>query len=203
MTSRQKLSLLGHRIMAGFRLLNLWWREPPLRGSGKVYIGPGHHFATKPGANIQIGKAVMIMQDCTIHLYGEVKIGDRCYFNRGCYVVSHEQLLIGDDCIFGQRVSIHDQDHRLEPVDVPPGERGYDSSPVIIEDNVWVGADAIILRGVTIGYGSVVAAGSIVTKDVPPKSLVAGVPAKVIKTLATSDSQESAAAAANVSTTTP
>jgi acetyltransferase-like isoleucine patch superfamily enzyme len=178
--------------MAGFRLLSLWFREPPLRGSGRVFIGSRHDVATKPEANIAIGKSVMFMEDCTIHLYGEVTIGDRCYFNRGCYIVSHEELRIGSDCIFGQRVSIHDQDHRLEPVDVPPGERGYDSSPVHIEDNVWVGAEAVILRGVRIGYGAVVAAGAVVTRDVPAKTLVGGVPARVIKQLKDSATESDA-----------
>ncbi|MBK5230346.1 MAG: acyltransferase [Thermoleophilia bacterium] len=135
----------------------------------------------------------MFMRDCTIHFYGDVKIGDRCYFNRGCYLVAHEKLQIGDGCIFGQRVSIHDQDHRMAPVETPPGERGYDSSPVIVEDNVWVGAGATILRGVHIGRGAVVAAGSIVTKDVPAYTLVGGVPAKAIKRI--EDAPEPSAAA--------
>lgn len=167
--------------MAGLRLLNLWFREPPLRKSGKVFIGPGHDVATKPGAKIRIGREVMFMQDCTIHLYGEVEIGDRCYFNRGCYLVAHEKLHIGAGCIFGQRVSVHDQDHRLTPLDTHPGDRGYISSPVVIEDNVWVGAHAVILRGVRIGRGAVIAAGAVVTKDVPAGAIAGGVPAKVVK----------------------
>ena len=58
-------------------------------------IGPGHDVLTKADAEITIGHGVMFMQDCTIHFYGKVEIGDDCYFNRGCYLVAHEQLTIG------------------------------------------------------------------------------------------------------------
>ncbi|HEV7918337.1 MAG TPA: acyltransferase [Solirubrobacterales bacterium] len=177
-----KLRIQYYRVTAGIRLLYLWWREKALRGT-KVFIGPHCEVTTRPTAQIEIGHSVIFMHDCTIHLYGKTSIGDNCYFNRGCYLVSHEELRIGKNCIFGQRVSIHDQDHLTEPVDVAPGERGYVSSPVTIEDNVWVGAGAVILRGVNIGYGSVVAANSVVTKDIPAHSVAAGVPARVIKTL--------------------
>lgn len=183
MKLRHRIRFFGYRVMAGFRLLNLWFREPPLRSSGKVFIGPGHDVATKPGARIQIGREVMFMQDCTLHLYGDVRIGDRCYFNRGCYLVAHERLHIGAGCIVGQRVSIHDQDHRMTPLEMHPGDRGYDSAPVIIEDNVWIGAHAVILKGVHIGRGAVIAAGAVVTKDVPAYALAGGVPARVIKQL--------------------
>jgi len=70
--------------------------------------------------------------------------------------------------------------HRLEPE--RRNERP-DSAPIILEDNVWLGARVIVLKGVTIGEGSVIGAGSVVTKDIPPRSLAVGMPAKVIKTL--------------------
>ena len=62
-------------------------------------------------------------------------------------------------------------------------EQGVSTKPVVIEDDIWIGANAVILPGVTIGHHTVVAAGAVVTKDVPPHSLVAGVPAKIIKQL--------------------
>lgn len=172
-----------HKAFAAARLGWLLIREPALRGNGLFFVGPGHDVATKPEAEIAIGDDVWFMQDCTLHFYGKVTIGDNAYFNRGCYLVAHEALSVGRNSIFGQRVSIHDQDHNTVPVDVPPNDRGYTSSPVRIGENVWVGAGATILRGVTIGDGAVVAAGSVVTKDVPAGALAAGVPARVIKRL--------------------
>lgn len=185
----QKIRWQWHRVFAAMRLAWLMLREPALRGNGLFFVGPGHDVATDPDAEISIGDDVWFMQDCTIHFYGKVTIGDNSYFNRGCYLVSHEELTIGRNSIFGQRVSIHDQDHNTTPIDLPPNDRGYMSSPVRIGDNVWVGAGATILRGVTIGDGAVVAAGSVVTKDVPAGTLAAGVPARVIKRLDEAEQQ--------------
>ena len=85
-----------------------------------------------------------------------------------------DQITIGDLCVFGEQVIIRDDDgHTLD--DTPR------TAPITIGNNVWVGARAMILKGVTIGDGAVVAAGSVVTKDVPGGTLVGGVPARVIR----------------------
>ena len=90
-------------------------------------------------------------------------------------------MRIGAHCNIGSHTIIIDNDfHRLDPErrnEMP------DSAPIILEDNVWIGVRAVILRGVTIGAGSVIAAGSVVVKDVPARTLAGGVPAKVIRSL--------------------
>lgn len=108
-------------------------------------------------------------------------IGDRCYFNYGCSISSMDHVEIGSDCFFGTYVSITDNAfHELDParrLERPPSE------PVIIKNNVWIANRVVILPGVTIGEGAAVGAGSIVTKDIPPRTLAVGAPARPIRDL--------------------
>ena len=108
-------------------------------------------------------------------------IGSQTFINYGCSIAAKKLIRIGPRCNIGSHVIIMDNDfHSVDPehrLDVPP------SAPIILEENVWIGVRAIVLPGVTIGAGSVVAAGSVVTRDVPPRTLVGGLPAKVIREL--------------------
>jgi acetyltransferase-like isoleucine patch superfamily enzyme len=112
---------------------------------------------------------------------GSLIIGDRTFINYGTSIGATKSVTIGADCIVGPYVNIFDNHfHRVEPE--RRGERP-DSLPVVIGDNVWLGARVIVLPGVTIGEGSVVGAGGVVTDDVPPRSLAVGSPARVVRTL--------------------
>lgn len=114
-------------------------------------------------------------------LYRRLKIGNGCMFNVGCFLELGEKITIGDRAIFGHEVMILTTTHAIGSAecrcDAPR------KLPVTIGPGVWVGARCTILPGVTIGAGAVVAAGSVVNKDVPENTLVAGVPARVIKDL--------------------
>ena len=108
---------------------------------------------------------------------GTLEIGDNVFINFGSSIVAARQVTIGNDCLIGAHVSIMDCDfHRVE-------DKAWDTSglPVILEDRVWLGNRSIVLKGVTIGHDAVVAAGSVVTRDVPPRTVVAGVPARVVR----------------------
>lgn len=112
---------------------------------------------------------------------GTMEIGSHTFINYGCSIASTLLVKLGAHCNIGSHVIIMDNDfHRLEP---ERRDEMPESAPVILEDNVWIGVRAVVLRGVTIGAGSVIAAGSVVVKDVPPRSLAGGVPAKVIRSL--------------------
>ncbi len=112
---------------------------------------------------------------------GTLEIGDRAYINYGCSISASKLVRIGPDCNIGTYAIIIDNDfHSLEPE--RRNERP-ESAPIILEENVWLGGRVIVLRGVTIGTGSVIGAGSVVTKNIPPRSLAVGVPAKVVKQL--------------------
>jgi acetyltransferase-like isoleucine patch superfamily enzyme len=109
---------------------------------------------------------------------GSLVLGERVFINTGSTVVATHSIVVGDDCLIGDLVAIFDSDyHPMEP------SSPTRTAPVRLGANVWVGRSAVILPGVTIGDHAVIAAGSIVTSDVPAKTLVAGVPARPIRAL--------------------
>ena len=106
-----------------------------------------------------------------------IHLGKRVFINAGCCFQDQGGIEIGDDSLIGHQVVIATLNHDLHPL-----RRGNMSpKPVKIGKKVWIGAHATILPGVTIGNGAVIAAGAVVTKDVPPNTVVGGVPAKKIK----------------------
>jgi acetyltransferase-like isoleucine patch superfamily enzyme len=108
-------------------------------------------------------------------------IGERTFINYGTSIAATERVEIGPHCSIGTYVVMMDNDfHSLEP---ERRDERPESRPIVLEENVWLGARVVVLRGVRIGAGSVVAAGSVVTHDIPPRSLAAGMPAKVIRKL--------------------
>lgn len=107
--------------------------------------------------------------------------GSQVYFNVNCVVLDVCPVRIGNNVMVGPAAQIYTATHPLDKVHRRSEEYG---KPVVIGDDCWIGGGAIICPGVTIGSGAVVAAGAVVTKDVPENSLVAGNPAKVIKTIA-------------------
>jgi acetyltransferase-like isoleucine patch superfamily enzyme len=110
--------------------------------------------------------------------HGSLVLGERVFINTGATVVANHNIVIGDDCLIGDLVAIFDTDHHpMEPSSPTRCE------PIRIGANVWIGRSATILPGVTIGDHAVVAAGSIVTANVPARTLVAGVPARPVRTL--------------------
>jgi len=118
-------------------------------------------FYTESGVNISVGRNVFVNQNCTFYDLGG--------------------LDIGDDVMIGPNVSLITTGHPIEPSQ----RRAFViAKPIVIERNVWIAAGATIIGGVTVGENSVVAAGSVVTKDVPPNTLVGGNPARVIRSIA-------------------
>ncbi len=129
----------------------------------------------------KVGKDVYIADGVVIYFPQNVEIGDHCSINHGCYIHGGGGVIIGNNVRIAPHVCIISMEHEYRKPNVPIRLQGYRREPIIIEDDVWIGANAVILKGVRIGRGSVIAAGSVVTRDVPPYSVVAGVPAKLIK----------------------
>lgn len=109
------------------------------------------------------------------------------YMNHGCVIDCFSSISIGHGVAISERVVIRDADnHTIQSVSTPTqreqlGAAKPSMAPIVIQDHVWIGMNVIVLKGVTIGEGAVVAAGSLVNKDVPPRCLVGGVPARVVK----------------------
>jgi len=128
-----------------------------------------------------IGSHSAVLDDVIISGVGEVHIGDRSSIGHNSVLVSRERIQIGNDCMLAAFCYVLDVDHEFANPDLTIPKQGLRIKPVVIGDDVWVGAGTFILRGVTIGDGAVVAANSVVTEDVPPYTVVAGSPAKVVK----------------------
>ena len=116
---------------------------------------------------------------CINNAVGDVIIGDHTRIGLHNTIIG--PVTIGSHVNLAQGITVTALNHNFEDSDKRIDEQGVSTTPVIIEDDIWIGANAVILSGVTIGNHSVVAAGAVVTKNVPPHSLVAGVPAKIIK----------------------
>ena len=117
-----------------------------------------------------------------------VQIGNNVSLGTGFTLLSSRaKIFIGDDVMFGPGVTVITGDHRMDILDRPmitvtDSEKSPDNDKdVVFEGDNWIGANAIILKGVTVGKGSVISAGAVVTHDVPPYAIVGGVPAKVIR----------------------
>jgi acetyltransferase-like isoleucine patch superfamily enzyme len=135
------------------------------------------------GDKVTIGSYAIIRPT---NLYGGeagvgLKIGNNSSIGPYSYIGCSGYIEIGDNVMMSPRVSIYSENHNFSESTLPMIEQGVTRSFVKIEDDCWIAANSVILAGVTVGKGSVVAAGSIVTKDVPPYSIVAGNPAKIIK----------------------
>jgi acetyltransferase-like isoleucine patch superfamily enzyme len=181
-----------------------WWPQPI---PPNVIFGEGfycesaqifRHLKTKAPHAVVFGNHVSCYAGCSFAVgeNGICSVGDFTLLN-GALVMAEERIEIGSHCLISWNVGIADSDfHPLEPAqriidahalapfftDRPPRPK-LRTAPVIISDNVWIGMNAVILKGVTIGENSVVAAGAVVTKSVPPNVVVAGNPAVVTKQL--------------------
>ena len=92
--------------------------------------------------------------------------------NYSAKIIAFDSIIIGCRCLIGPNVGIYDFDHRHELDSTPFGSQGMETAPVAIGDNVWIGANAVILKGTTIGDNVVIASGTVVSGDIPPNSLV-------------------------------
>lgn len=109
-----------------------------------------------------------------------IKIGNNVTLNEWVYISGFGGVTIGDNVRIGHRTSIVTSDHEYSDVATPIYKQGLVSSPVVIEEGVWIGCNVTILRGVRIGHGAIIAAGAVVIKDVLPLTVVGGIPARII-----------------------
>ena len=134
---------------------------------------------------IQIGENCSIGRLSVLHAHGNgsLKIGNNFSMNSNSQLGASEvgKITIGDDVIIAQNVVLRASDHQHADTSKPIRYQGHTGGTIIVNNGVWIGANAVITRNVTIGANSIIAAGSVVTRDIPPFVLAGGVPAKTLK----------------------
>ncbi|MBQ2208843.1 MAG: acyltransferase [Prevotella sp.] len=151
------------------------------RGRGsKIYRSV--RLDTPPYRRFWLGRRSVIESYCCVNnAVGDVTIGDYTRIGIHCTVIG--PVCIGSHVNLAQGITVTALNHNFTDCSRRIDEQGISTQPVVIGDDVWIGANAVVLPGVTIGKHAVVAAGAVVTRDVPDYTLVGGVPAKVIKQL--------------------
>ncbi len=157
-------------------------------GNGPVFMGARYLHVYGSGVNVGNNATFVATSDSYIRLTtwnlgefdGKIIAGDNCLFTPGVRIAAASEIKIGDGCMFANSAYISDADwHGIYKRSEPVGS----TKPIELKNNVWIGDRAVVGKGVTIGENSIVAAGSVVVKDVPDNVIVGGNPAKVIKDL--------------------
>jgi len=164
-----------------YRFLRFKILHPRVRTEGFIFLPRRYEVVVKKGATIRIGRWVWIGTNNGLRCHeGELYIGDNTIFGTGNTVNCYTGIYIGPECLFADNVYIVDFDHNYWDPVIAIRSQGITKKPVRLEGDIWVGEKVSILRGVTVGRGSVIGAMSLVNRDVPPYAVVGGVPAKVL-----------------------
>ncbi len=134
-----------------------------------------------PGPHeLRLGERVTVNRGAYIGVFAPVSIGDRTAINRNASIDARAEIRIGKDVLIGPGAQLIAYQHVFAAPDRTINAQGVRTGPILVEDDVWIGANAVVLVDVTIGRGSVVGAGAVVTRSCAPFSILAGVPARVI-----------------------
>ncbi|EKQ82537.1 transferase hexapeptide repeat protein [Leptospira kirschneri serovar Grippotyphosa str. Moskva] len=151
-------------------------------------IGDNVHF--HHGVEIDCFENISIGENCGVGAFaffsafgGEIRIGNEVFLNRNVHINASIGGIIdiGDRCLIGPNVVFRTANHNFDSIELPIQKQGHKIDNIILETDVWVASNVVLVGGIRIGKGSVIAAGSVVTKDIPSYSVVGGVPAKIIK----------------------
>ncbi|MGH7617849.1 MAG: acyltransferase [Gemmatimonadaceae bacterium] len=215
LTDLQLATVLWHRARQYLRGAPLRLRARGVRGAvfrGRhVVVEHAYALASGPGLiledgvllqalsrhGIHLGRNVTVARGATLTCTGVlaevgegIAIGDRSAVGAGSFLGGQGGIRIGSDVIMGPGVRLFSENHNHDRVDAPIRTQGQARAPVAIADDCWIGGGVTILAGVTIGRGTVVAAGAVVTRSVPEYSVVAGVPARVLRSRQTGEAVE-------------
>jgi acetyltransferase-like isoleucine patch superfamily enzyme len=197
------LTLLSPLPTVAFSVLRPWAYRTVLGAVGSgTFIEPGVRLLVP--RRIHLGRRVMVGEGCFLDANtprGRIELQDDVWLSRGSYIVAGEaQVVVGPQTYVGHRCLIYGHagvtvgrdvllandvqlicgNHTFSRRDVPIRAQPPQGAPIVVEDDVWLGASAIVLGGVTIGRGAVVGAGAVVTRSLPPYSIARGVPARVV-----------------------
>ena len=157
------------------RLFFLIFRVPRSKLSRKFWTWYYRGILKKVGKNFRVDTKLKITNP------GLISFGNNCFIGANAIMLAHNApIVIGNNVIIAAETYMNTRNHRYDKTSIPINNQGYIYSPIVIEDDVWLGFRSIILSGVTVAKGTIVAANAVVTHNFPPFSVIAGVPAKVI-----------------------
>ncbi|MDR2723226.1 MAG: sugar O-acetyltransferase [Cellulomonadaceae bacterium] len=196
-----EMARMGHRAMV---LCDLYYRvsvaDPAAPLSGTVGSNSGDSRSSDDGCSVTadapapadptailadllgaLGEGSYIKPPLSVDYGSNIRIGARTFINNNLTALDVGPITIGDDCQIGPGVQLLTPTHPIEPG--PRRDRWESAQPIVIGDNVWLGGGVIVCPGVTIGDDTVIGAGAVVTRDIPPRSIAVGNPARVIRTV--------------------
>lgn len=161
---------------------------------GATIIRRPFYLRGKP--RFQFGAGFSTGYNCRIEVFGEKQdrtkrliIGNNCHIGDNVHIAAAEKVTLGDNCLLASKIFISDLDHGnygsgaiVSSPETDPNQRPLFTEPVTIGNNVWIGENVCILKGVEIGDGSIIGANAVVTRSIPPCSIAVGAPARVVKT---------------------
>jgi len=159
-----------------------WWRRAVADAADAAWEWLALHAAVGPdtrGPQVALAAGMMPGQRCVLD--PTIRIGDRCLIGRGSGIVGHLSIDIGDDVWTGHHVYVTDQNHGYERLDLPISRQTQPERAVSIGDGSWLGHGVVVLPGARIGRHVVVGANSVVTGEIPDRSVAVGSPARVIR----------------------
>ncbi len=176
-------------LRRGYVLLIARWLWLKLRWGGRLqtdglcFVCPGVKLEIGRDATVSLGRWSWLGHGCKVRAHeGEVSIGAKSVLGQECTISAYQHVSIGRECIIADRVMMIDFDHGTAEVERPIREQGIYKRNVEVGHNVWIGYGACVLRGVKVGDNAVIGTSAVVTRDVPENAVVAGIPARVIRT---------------------
>jgi acetyltransferase-like isoleucine patch superfamily enzyme len=158
------------------------WYERIFKNSNELHIGPGCQFIGQNAINF-IGRVTMGFNCYFDATDGSITVGNMVSFNIGVHINASVggKIIIGENCLIGPGVVMRTSNHRYSRTDIPIRYQQHDSGDIVLKEDCWIGANAILLSGVQIGKGAIVGAGAVVTKDISDYAVVGGIPARILK----------------------
>jgi acetyltransferase-like isoleucine patch superfamily enzyme len=171
----RRMKRMWWRLAAESKALALWF----LSG---IPTGLGVWIRARLMSNFfhKVGKDTVLQSGLRVTNPEKVSIGSHCNFAQGVFITGGGGVTVGDWVGFGPDVKVWSVTHRYEDADRPWLLQGWEKKAVVIEDDVWLGANAFVMPGVIIGKGAIISAGAVVNKSIPAYALVAGNPARVV-----------------------
>lgn len=130
--------------------------------------------------NVSVGSGTRLHSGVVLWGPGSIEIGSCCEVGFDSVIYSQQEVHIGSNCLFAAGCYIIDSNHGIERGELIRNQKSTVKGPVVIGDDVWLGAHVVVTSGVTIGDGAVIGAGAVVNRDIPPYAIAVGVPAKVV-----------------------